>query len=276
MNGGSFGSRFGEICNLHDLEHTEIILEQGKTIQKEDLDVFDGKGYTGFLVNVHETSTGVYYDLNLISEFCKKNDIFLVIDAVSSFLADPIDMKQIGAGAVITASQKALACPPGISIVILSEDALERVKKIRPRCLYFDFKNALKNGIRGQTPFTPAVTTLIQINARLKHIELAGGVEEEIKRIRNIAEDFRKKVIGLPLEIASDCMSNAVTPLHPTTQSANEIFLKLKNEYNIWICPNGGNLKDSLFRVGHIGNLTVEDNDVLIEALKDLKRKNFI
>ena len=64
-------------------------------------------------------------------------------------------------------------------------------------------------------------------------------------------------------------MSNAVTPLHPTNgMSAYDIFIKLKDEYGIWICPNGGELKDKVFRVGHIGALTVEDNDRLVAALK--------
>ena len=55
-----------------------------------------------------------------------------------------------------------------------------------------------------------------------------------------------------------------MTPLHPTTQSANEIFLKIKDEYGMWICPNGGDMKDTVFRVGHIGCLTEADYDKLI------------
>ena len=77
-------------------------------------------------------------------------------------------------------------------------------------------------------------------------------------------------------EIVSESLSNAVTPLHPTTQSAYGIFLKLKDEYGIWICPNGGDMKDSVFRVGHIGNLTVADFDKLIEAFVDMQTKRFI
>ena len=60
-------------------------------------------------------------------------------------------------------------------------------------------------------------------------------------------------------------MSNAVTPIHPTTASANDIFLTLKDEYGIWVCPNGGELRDKVFRVGHIGALTKEDNTTLVK-----------
>ena len=71
-------------------------------------------------------------------------------------------------------------------------------------------------------------------------------------------------------------MSNAVTPLHPTTASANEIFLKIKDEYDMWVCPNGGNMKDTIFRVGHIGYLIREDYDKLIEAFLDLQKRGII
>ena len=88
-------------------------MEPGKALNREQLALYDGKGFTGFLVNVHETSTGVHYDMEMISEFCKKNEIFLVVDAISSFLADEFEMKRLGVQVMITGSQKALACPPG-------------------------------------------------------------------------------------------------------------------------------------------------------------------
>ena len=122
---------------------------------------------------------------------------------------------------------------------------------------------------RGHTPFTPAVGTLLQINARLKEIEANGGVATEVAKVRALADDFRGRIKDLPLKIVSECMSNAVTPLSPTNgMSAYDIFLKLKDEYGIWICLNGGELKEKVFRVGHIGALTVADNDKLIAALK--------
>jgi len=71
-------------------------------------------------------------------------------------------------------------------------------------------------------------------------------------------------------------LSNAVTPLHPTTASAYDIFLKIKDEYGMWICPNGGSLKDKVFRVGHIGALTTADYDRLVDAFKDLQKKGAI
>lgn len=276
VNGGSFGQRFVQLCQLHEIPFSEIKLDTGKALTYDILNNYDHKDYTAFIVNVHETSTGVHYDMDMISNFCKKNNLFLIVDAISSFLADDFNMQKLGADVMITGSQKALACPPGISIIVLSEKAIRRVENIPTKCMYLDLKSALKNGERGQTPFTPAVGTLLQINARLKEIDCNGGVESEQIRISSIAQDFRNKIQGLPFEIVSESLSNAVTPLHPTTASAYDIFITLKDEYDIWVCPNGGELKDTVFRVGHIGALSIEDNNTLIEAFKDMQKRGLI
>jgi aspartate aminotransferase-like enzyme len=278
INGGSFGERFVELLTLHEIPFTEIKLEHGKALKAEHLAEYEGKGYTAFLMQKHETSTGVHYDINLVSEFCKRNGCFLIVDTISTFLCDPFDMAATGTGVMITGSQKALACAPGIAVMILAPSALERINKTKCCCQYLDLKLALKNMERGQTPWTPAVGILRQINVRLKEIDANGGAEAEIARCAGLAKYFRDRLVehNLPFEIVSESLSNAVTPLHPTTQSANEIFLKIKDEYGMWVCPNGGSMKDTIFRVGHIGYLQKEDYDKLIAAFIDLREKKFI
>ena len=276
VNGGSFGHRFVEMCSLHEIPYTEIKLNIGENLTKDILSLYDNQNYTSFIVNIHETSTGVLYDIDLISEFCSKNNLFLIVDAISSFLADEIDMQQSNIDVLITGSQKALACPPGISIIVLSKNAIERVLSIKSKCMYLDLKIALDNAKRGQTPWTPAVGILRQINARLKEIDKNGGVKVEIEKIGNLATYFRNKIKDLPFELVTNSPSNAVTSIHPINVNAYDIFLKLKDEYGIWICPNGGELKDKIFRVGHIGALTYEDYDKLIDAFNDLKDKNML
>ena len=273
INGGSFGERFVELLKLHEIPFAEIKLEHGKALKPEHLAPYEGKGYTAFLLQKHETSTGVHYDIDLVSDFCKRNN-----DTISTFLCDPFDMAKLGAGVMITGSQKALACPPGIAVMALAPSALKRIEKTKCCCQYLDLKLALKNQARGQTPWTPAVGVLRQINVRLKEIDAAGGDKSEIERTARLANYFRSKLkeYNLPFEIISESLSNAVTPLHPTTQSAYEIFLKIKDEYGMWICPNGGNMKDTVFRVGHIGYLTEADYDKLIDAFLDLRKRNFI
>lgn len=276
VNGGSFGERFVELCKIHKISFDEIKLDIGKSLTKEILDEYDANKYTAFLVNLHETSTGVLYDLNLINNYCKKNNLFLIVDAISSFLADEIDMQKYNIDVIITGSQKALACPPGVSLIVLSKRAIKRIEEIDSLCMYLDLKSALKNGERGQTPFTPAVGILRQINARLNQIDANGGVKKEIEKTKVLAEYFRNGIKDLPFKMVTDSPSNAVTSLYSLNNKANDIFLNLKDNYGIWICPNGGALKDKVFRVGHIGNLSTSDYDILIDALNELENKGML
>ena len=82
IDGGTFGHRFVEILEIHKIPHTVIIPEFGKDITAADINKYDGQGYTGFLVNLDETSIGVLYDIKMISEFCKRNNIFLIVDSI--------------------------------------------------------------------------------------------------------------------------------------------------------------------------------------------------
>ena len=280
VNGGSFGQRLVELCGIHEIPFTEIKLEYGKPLTKKHLSQFNGKGYTGFLVQLCETSTGVLYDMQLIGDFCLSNGLFLFVDAVSGFMADSFSMKKMHVNAAITGSQKALSLPPSMSFTVLDEIAIERCKKIDIKNLYFNYPLYLKNGDRGQTPFTPAVGTLLQLNEKLKRIEKSGGIIAQNKIASERAEYFRKAMPNLPFKIFTDkeSSSNCVTALCPTNPgiSAYKIFEVLKDEYGIWICPNGGDLAEKVFRVGHIGSITNEEIDKLIESFKDLVKRGLI
>ena len=276
VNGGSFGSRFVELLKIHNIYFSEIKLKYGETLKEEHLKKFESGGFTAFLINMHETSTGVLYDMNLVSNFCTRNNLFLIVDAISSFLADHINMDSFNADVLISGSQKALACPPGISFLVLSPRAISRIEENEPHCMYLNLKLALENQLRGQTPFTPAVSTLLQINSRLKEIKKNGGADSEVKRTHELASYFRERIKGLPLAIVSESLSNAVTPLHPINFSAYSIFTILKDEYGIWVCPNSGDMKETIFRVGHIGCLKKADYDTLLDALIDIQKRGLL
>ncbi len=267
INGGAFGQRFVDLCRLHRIEHSEIKLEFECTRNEEELECYENKSYTALLINMCETSSGVLYDMDMVSEFCRRNKILLIIDAISSFLADRLEMSSLDAAVVITSSQKALALHPGISMITMSPVAIDRVERNPEKSLYLSIKEALINGVRGQTPFTPAVTILLQLNKRLKEIKSNGGVEAEHKKIAHIAEIFRNSITGLPLEIFSESKSNAVTALRVKSGNAKEIINRLKDEYGIWVCPNGGEIGNTVFRVGHIGFICDEDIRCLSNAL---------
>ena len=275
IDGGSFGHRFNQLCDLHGIPHDAVCLAPGESLTDSHLRQFSDKKPTAVLVNLCETSTGVLYDLGLLSSFCREKGALLIVDAVSAFLADDIDMTKYGVDVVITGSQKALALPPGISLIACSPRAINRIESIQPKCMYLDLQSALKNGERGQTPFTPAVGILLQLNARLHQIEDAGGYAVEHARIADQARDFRSRIADFPFDMLPTHPSNAVTALKARGFSAKRLFETLKDEYGIWICPNGGDLAESVFRIGHIGALSANDNEALVQALESLRDRGF-
>lgn len=280
VNGGSFGSRLVELCQIHEIPFTEIKLDFGNELKESDLTKFENQGYTGFLVQLCETSSGVLYDMQMIGDFCKRNNIFLFVDAVSGFMADEFSMSKMHVNAAITGSQKALALPPSMSFTVIDSKAIERAEKINVKNLYFNYPLYLKNGERGQTPFTPAVATLIALNEKLKRIEKSGGIKNQNKIAKERAEYFRGRIKALPFEmfVEGKNASNCVTALRPKNPKvdAHHIFEIIKDEYEMWICPNGGEYASKVFRVGHIGNITNEQIDTLICAFEDLEKRGLI
>ena len=161
--------------------------------------------------------------------------------------------------------------PPGVSVIALAPKALERVAASEVHCMYFNLADALKNGERGQTPFTPAVGILLQIHERLRALVEAGGVQVELDRAAALAADFRARIADMPFSLLAESPANGVTALVVGEDiSAKELFARLKDEHGIWICPNGGELAETVFRVGHMGALTPADNEVLVTALRQV------
>lgn len=271
VDGGSFGHRFRSMLELHGIDNVPIELVPGTPLTEADLESINVGDCTAFLVNLGETSQGVLYDARLIGRFCREHDLFLIVDGISSFLADPFDMESMGADVLITDAQKALACPPGVAPMVLSPDAVKRANSLTQPCMYLNLCDMLKNQERGQTPFTPAVTTLLQIHERLAALDAAGGAKAEVARCADVANDFRNRIFsaGLPFQMRLASPSNAVTYIESPYVSAKALFALLKDEYGIWLCPNGGEKADTSFRVGHIGNHPLSDNVLLVAALVD-------
>lgn len=274
VNGGSFGHRFVELLEIHEIPHTEIHLNYGQELTKDILFSYSNQGFSGMCLQLCETSTGVLYDMNMVGEFCKINNIFLLVDAVSGFMADKLSMKEMNINAAITGSQKALALPPSTSIIVMDDKAVEKANNTPVKSMYFNLKDYLKNMERGQTPFTPAVQTLIQLNDRLKRIANNGGIEKQNEIIKERAKYFRSQLKKFPFKmfIPESYASNCVTAIEITggKYNAKELFEKIKNEYKIWICPNGGDMAEKIFRVGHIGNISNSEIDCLINAFKEI------
>lgn len=268
ISGGTFGERFEKICEIHNIPFTPVKLGHNEVLTAQHLEQYNGKGYTGLLVNLHETYTGQLYDIKMLSEFCKKNNLYFVVDAISTFLCDEYHMAKYGVDATIVSSQKGLCLAPGLSIVVLSKRIVqEKISKNNVKSLYFDFKDYILNMERGQTPFTPAVGVLFELNDMLKYIDNQ-GVENRVKEVKERCDYFRGRLQGLPAHIPEFPLSNAITPVRFEKDIANDFFMYLKDEKNIMVNPVGGELGKSSIRVAHIGDLSFEDYDVLLDEMR--------
>ena len=266
VNGGGFGARFVDICATHAIPHTNFKVKNTNLTDIESL--APNENYTALVVNAHETSVGHLYNLNAMGEYAAKNDMLYIVDAISMFVTDSLDMQKSSIDVVIIGSQKGLALPPGLTMVILAPKAINKLQNINS--LYFNFKDYLSNGERGQTPYTPAVTIMLQLEARLNQIKKRGGIAQSIANAKEVANYFRKSIKALPLKEYTPYMPNAMTTLTPTDgKSAMDIVNDLEANYKVMVCPNGGAEREMVFRVSHMGEMTKEYTDILINALHD-------
>lgn len=266
VNGGGFGARFVDICATHDIPHTNFKVKNTNLTDIERVAPDDT--YTALVVNAHETSVGHLYDLDAMGEYAVNNDMLYIVDAISMLVTDPLDMQQSNIDVVIASSQKGLALPPGLTMVILAPRALQKIQNVNS--LYFNFNDYLTNGERGQTPYTPAVTIMLQLQARLAQIKKRGGIAQSIANAKEVADYFRKSIKALPLKEYTPYMPNAMTTLSPTDgKSAMDIVNALEADYKVMVCPNGGPERDMVFRVSHMGEMSKAYTDILINALHD-------
>lgn len=268
INGGSFGKRFCELLEFHSKTYQSIDLAWNEALTKNHLQPYENKNFTILFVNLHETHTGQLYDAKMLSEFCQRNKMFFVIDAIGTFLADEYNMKKIGADLTIISSQKGLCLSPGMSLISFSKRMLDKIYAIAlPASKYFDFKDYLINIKRGQTPYTPPVLVMYELQDMLNLIDKQGGLKQRLAEVKEKCEYFREKARNLGLIIPSYPLSNALTPIYFDDVNAYEVIQTLKDKYRIFVNPCGGDLANKLLRVTHIGNTTLKDIDEMLEKL---------
>lgn len=282
INGGTFGHRFCELLEYHNIPFNSINLNWNEQLEYSHLEQFENKGYTALFVNLHETSTGQLYDINLLSDFCKRNNMLLIVDAISTFLADEYKMQDWGIDVTIISSQKGFCLSPGLSFISFSQRMIDKINlKSKVASKYFDFKDYFKNITRGQTPYTPAVFIMYELKAMLDYIDSIGGKEVFLKKIEEKCLHFRKLAKENGLKIPSSYpLSNLLTPIVCENIKASELVKHLRDKYELCVNPCGGDMADKMFRVSHIGNTTKEDFKDLVNkiaiSINEIKSKELI
>lgn len=270
INAGTFGKRFIQLATIHELNYETIDVPFEKDLVAEDLNKFENMGITGILVQASETSIGKKMDLTMLGNFSKRNKCILVVDAVSGFLVDQLSMKNMNIDVCLTSSQKALALAPGLSIVVCTKEIVQnQIETNRRKQLYLDLKDAFINAKRGQTPFTPALSIIDQLDYRIKEIHSMGGTDHIIEETKNLAIYFREKLKEITeFSLPSFQLTNGLTPVKTGSIDAYKLFYSLMDEDGMVVTPCGGDLATTLIRVGHMGYLKKEDYDTLIRCIK--------
>ncbi len=264
--GGSFGYRWKSLCDYYHCKSDVFEVPFARDIDYSALDEAVSQSHPDvFLCQHHETSTGQLYDLKKIATICKKYNVSLVVDAISSFLSDKLDMEELGIDICITSSQKGLNIAPGLSFLFLSPAVLQT--DFAHRSYYFDFAENLKNLERGQTPYSPATTLFLQLHARLL-LDIAIGVEALIASVHSKAQYFRelcrKNGWELPVEVPSNCITGFF--VH---KNGDMLFKELLKQ-DIFIMPGG---TPHYFRVSHLGVQTEDDLDDLARRIKEIENR---
>ena len=269
---GAFGNRFARIAQAYGAEVTRVEVEWGQGIPPERLEAeLRQKPYRAVLLTHNETSTGVQNDLQALAQARGDHPALLLVDAVSSLGAVPVEMDSLGLDVVVTASQKALGCPPGVGFLSASPRAWEAYQKARMPRYYWDM-GLLAEALRAplaQTPFTPAVSVFFSLEESLRLLQQE-GLSAVYERHRRLSQATRAGVEALGLRPVADprWASWTVTAgWAPEGVSVGALVGRLRAEHGVVVAGGQGKLEGRVFRIGHLGYVYPEDVLRCLEAL---------
>jgi aspartate aminotransferase-like enzyme len=268
---GYFGERWIQLAEAYGCRVDRLTCEWGQTPSADALRrrVAEGRARVVFLTH-SETSTGIVADVEELTAAAKEEGALVVLDAVSSLGAVPLEMDAWGIDVVVSGSQKALMTPPGLALVAASEEAwARRVDAASPR-FYLDWERTRVAQGKLDAPFTPATSLVVALNVALRLL-LDAGLEAAFDRHVRLGRACRAgvKAMGLDLFSPDDDSAAVVTAIRaPADVDADEVVLKLRDRFGITLAPGQGPLKGKVFRIGHIGWFDVFDITTALAAVE--------
>ncbi|TML17356.1 MAG: alanine--glyoxylate aminotransferase family protein [Actinobacteria bacterium] len=272
ISAGNFGERWAAMVKAFGAELVHVRLDWGETPDADDLRVALAETDDVRVVYLthSETSTGVVADVQALAAVAKEAGAIVVVDAVSSLGAVPLETDSWGIDVVVSGSQKALMCPPGIAFASVSPTALEvAAQALSPRFV-MDWERTRKAQAKLDAPFTPAVSIVRALNVALGLL-LEEGLEAAFDRHARLGRACREgaKAMGLELFSPDEERSAVVTAIRaPEGVDATEIVEGLRNRFGITIANGQAELKGKIFRIGHIGWFDVFDITTALAAVE--------
>jgi aspartate aminotransferase-like enzyme len=273
VTAGAFGDRWSAMATAYSADVHELRYVWGETPQPDDLRSRLEETRAEVVILVHsETSTGVVADVQSLARAAADSGVLVVVDAVSSLGAVPLETDAWGLDVVVAGSQKALMTPPGLSLVTVSDRAWERSRRSTTPRYYFDWERMRASLETGSTPFTPAVTLVASLDVSLGLL-LEEGLDAAFARHAALGRACREgaKAMGLELFSPDEERSAVVTAiLTPDGVDAKELVLELRERFGITVAGAHGELGSRMFRIGHIGYYDVLDITTALTAVESL------
>lgn len=262
---GEFGERIASIAAIYGAQVNKIKFDNGQGIDPDRVaqELRNAPQTKAVLVTHNETSTGIMHPLQEIARAVRANsDAVLIVDGVSSMLTTDAQIDNWGIDVMVSASQKAWACPPGVAMLSISERAWRAHAASKTPRFYFDWTETKKWLEKGQTPFTPAVSVYYALDAALERI-LQEGLPNVFARHARIAALTRAQARALGFRLFGDerYASNAVTALYAPDGVDTETLRKVaREEYELIIGGGQGPMRGKIIRIGHLG--WVEEQEI--------------
>jgi aspartate aminotransferase-like enzyme len=269
---GVFGERFGTIAQQFGAEVIPLRFEWGKAADADAVHqaLKAESKIKAVLVTHNETSTGVTNDLASISSAVKEFDKLLLVDAISSLGSIDLPVDDWHCDVTVTGSQKGWMAPPGLAMVSVSQEAWQAHAKAKMPRFYWDFTQAKSYLEKGQTPWTPAISTVFALSVSLEMM-LKEGLPNIIARHARVGKATRAgvKSLGLSLFADENYASNTVTAVASSDGLDTKKMLKLlREEHQVMLSGGQQRLDGKIFRIGHLGWVTESDIETVISALK--------
>ena len=271
---GAFGDRFAAIAETYGAQVRPLAYEWGEAADPEEIRgaLAADPDMVAVLVTHNETSTGVTNPLEEIAKVVREADRLLLVDAVSSLGAIPMEMDGWGLDVVVTGSQKGWMVPPGLAFLSLSERAWKANESARMPRFYLDAARHRDFLHKGQTPWTPSMSLFFGLDVALERMA-AEGLEGIHARHANIGRMVREgvKALGLELLVSDErYASNTVTAIRcPEGVEVKALRTMLEDKYDVIVAGGQARLSGKIFRIGHLGLVSEDDIHHALDGLAE-------
>ena len=271
---GAFSERWFNIAQSLGYEVDRLDAGWGKPIDPGQLadHITTRRGhYDAVTITHNETSTGLTNDVATLARIVRDEspDTMVLVDAVSSLAGMPVMFDEWGLDVCLASVQKGIALPPGITVAAVSQQAIERAKKHPYRGTYFDFLDYKKQADNDSVPSTPSIPHFYALKKQLDYIlreETLPARFERHRRMRDITIERTSRFARLAVD--REHASATVSALQPLTPPETLRSRMKERGYNLG--GGYGEWKETTFRIGHMGDISVESLEKMLDVLTEV------